>query len=100
MWMTLNQLKTNSAKFAHYRPKIQKVIEVFEFWSLKQHPLYQVKKNKQLMNTMLLLTNCEVHTRKYSDRSLDVRKTKVRIFSSMDRTNWSIRALLYSRNQY
>ena len=34
-------------------------------------------------NNMLLLTNCEVHTGKYSDRSLDVRterKTKVRIF--------------------
>ena len=51
---------------------------------------------------MLLLTNCEVHTGKYSDRSLDlgsnevrsVRKTKVRIFSRMDRTNWSIRPLL------
>ena len=50
---------------------------------------------------MLLLTNCEVHTGKYSDRSLDVRterKTKDRIFSRMDRTNWSIRALLYSHN--
>ena len=38
---------------------------------------------------MLLLTNCEVHTAKYSDRSFDVgpnemrsiQKTKVRIFS-------------------
>ena len=50
---------------------------------------------------MLLLTNCEVHTVKYSDGSLDVRterKTKVRIFFRMDRTNWSIRALLYSCN--
>ena len=28
-----------------------------------------------------------------------VRKTKVRIFSSMDRTNWPIRALLYSHKQ-
>ena len=28
-----------------------------------------------------------------------VRKTEVRIFSRMDRTNWSIRALLYSHNQ-
>ena len=28
-----------------------------------------------------------------------VRKTKVRIFSRMDRTNWSIRASLYSHNQ-
>ena len=28
-----------------------------------------------------------------------VRKTKVRIFSRMDGTNWSIRALLYSHNQ-
>ena len=51
---------------------------------------------------MLLLTNCEVHTGKYSDRSFEVRterKPKVRIFSRMDRTNWSIRALLYSHNQ-
>ena len=29
-----------------------------------------------------------------------VRKAKVQIFSSMDRTNWSIRALLYSHNQH
>ena len=29
-----------------------------------------------------------------------VRKAKVQIFSRMDRTNWSIRALLYSRNQH
>ena len=53
-------------------------------------------------SNMLLLTNCEIHTGKYSDRSLDVRterKPKVGIFSRMDRTNWSIRALLYSRNQ-
>ena len=28
-----------------------------------------------------------------------VQKTKVRIFSRIDRTNWSIRALLYSHNQ-
>ena len=28
-----------------------------------------------------------------------VRKTKVRIFSCMDRINWSIRTLLYSHNQ-
>ena len=51
---------------------------------------------------MLLLTNCEVQTGKYSDRSLDARierKTRVRTFSRMDRTNWSIRALLHSRKQ-
>ena len=29
-----------------------------------------------------------------------VRKAKVQIFSRMDRTNWSIRALLYSHNQH
>ena len=28
---------------------------------------------KKVDRTMLLLTNCEVHTGKYSDRSLDVR---------------------------
>ena len=38
---------------------------------------------------MLLLTNCEVHTGKYSDRSFEVRterKAEVRIFSRMDLT--------------
>ena len=40
MWMTLNHQKTNFAKFVLYRPKIQKVIEFFEFQSLTQHPLY------------------------------------------------------------
>ena len=52
---------------------------------------------------MLLLTNCEVHTGKYLDCSFEVqteRKTKIQIFSRMDRTNWSIRALLYSHNQH
>ena len=29
-----------------------------------------------------------------------IRKAKVQIFSRMDRTNWSIRALLYSHNQH
>ena len=28
-----------------------------------------------------------------------IRKAEVRIFSHVDRTNWSIRALLYSHNQ-
>ena len=54
-------------------------------------------------HTMLLLTNCGVHTGKYLDRSFEVRterKAKVIIFSRMDRTNWSIRALLYSHNQH
>ena len=54
----------------------------------------------------LLLTNCEVHTGnirtavlKYGPNEVRfVRKTKVRIFSRMDQTNWSIRALLYSHN--
>ena len=52
---------------------------------------------------MLLLTNCEVHTGKYLDRSFEVRterKAKVQIFSRIDRTNWSIRPLLYSHNQH
>ena len=58
-------------------------------------------------NDMLLLTNCEVHTGKYSDRSFDVRteqseyeKRKFRVFSLMDRANWSIRDFLYSQNQH
>ena len=53
--------------------------------------------------TILLLTNFEVQTGKYLDRSFEVRterKAKVQIFSRMDRTNWSIRALLYSYNQH
>ena len=53
---------------------------------------------------MLLLTNCEVHTGKYLDGSFEVRteRSEVRTknygpnISRMDRTNWSIRALLYS----
>ena len=54
------------------------------------------------VNIMLLLTNCEVHTGKYLDRNFEVRterKAEVRIFSLMDWTNWSVRALLYSHNQ-
>ena len=39
MWMTLNYLKTNSTKLAHYRLKVQKVIEFFDFQSSVQHPL-------------------------------------------------------------
>ena len=56
----------------------------------------------QEVNIVVLFTNCEVHTGKYSARSFEVRterKAKVRIFSRMDRINWSIRALLYCRNQ-
>ena len=33
----------------------------------------EVNAEKAKGSIMLLLTNCEVHTRKYSDRSLDVR---------------------------
>ena len=39
MWMTINHLITNSTKLAHYRLKIRKVIEFFEFQSLTQHSL-------------------------------------------------------------
>ena len=42
MWMTFNHLKTNSTKLAHYRLKLRKVIELFEFQSLMQHPLFGV----------------------------------------------------------
>ena len=55
-----------------------------------------------LWTTVLFLTNCEVHMGKYFDRSFEVRterKAEVRIFSRMDTTDWSIRALLYSHNQ-
>ena len=59
-------------------------------------------KSTIISNNMLLLTNCEVHTGKYSDRGFEVRterKAEVRMFSRMDRTNWSVRALLYSHSQ-
>ena len=57
---------------------------------------------------MLLLTNREVLREnvwiavlKYGLNEVrSVRKPKVQIFSRMDRTNWSIRALLYSHNQH
>ena len=39
-WMTFIRLKTNCTKSAHYRLKIRKVIEFFDFLSLMQHPLY------------------------------------------------------------
>ena len=68
--------------------------------SMKKH---QNSVFANLFHTMLLLTNCEVHTGKYLDHSFEVRterKAKVQIFSRMDRTNWSIRALLYSHNQH
>ena len=45
---------------------------------------------------MLLLTNCEVHTGKYLDRSFELRTERSDIFH-VDRTDWSIRALLYSQ---
>ena len=45
MWMTFNHLKTNSIKFAHYRLKIRKVIELYDFQSLMQHPLYKTTIN-------------------------------------------------------
>ena len=56
---------------------------------------------------MVLLTNCEVYTGniwtavlKYAQNEVrSIRKAKIQIFSRMDGTNWSIRALLYSHNQ-
>ena len=41
LWMAFNHLRTNSTKFAHYRLKIRKVTEFFDFQSLMQHPLYE-----------------------------------------------------------
>ena len=54
---------------------------------------------------MLLLTNCGVHARKYLDRSFEVRTERSLVSTKnsgsniprMDRTNWSIRALLHSQ---
>ena len=76
-------------------------ISRYERFPQLQQALTAKQENRMRIN-MLLLTNCEVLTGKYSDRSLDVRteRSEVRIFSRMARTNWSIRALLYSRNQH
>ena len=38
--MTLNHLKTNSTKLEHYRLKIRKGIEFFDFQSLMKHTLW------------------------------------------------------------
>ena len=38
-WNFKSVEKTNSTKFTHYRLKIRKVIEFFDFQSLMQHPL-------------------------------------------------------------
>ena len=40
MWITFNYLKTNSTKLAHYRLEIRKVIELFYFLFLTQHPIF------------------------------------------------------------
>ena len=61
-----------------------------------------------LIHPMLLLTTREVHTGNIRTAVLmygpnevrSVRKTKVRIFSRMDRPNWSIRYLLCRHNQH
>ena len=37
--MTFNDLKTNCTRFANYRLKTRKVIELFNFQSLLQHSL-------------------------------------------------------------
>ena len=60
------------------------------------------------IDIMLLLTNCEVHTGPYSDRSLDVRTERSNIRTKYYSPNifpygphnWSIRALLYSHKQH
>ena len=41
--MTFNHLKTNCRKFAHYRLKIRKVFEFFDFQPSIQHPLFGTK---------------------------------------------------------
>ena len=59
--MTLNHLKTDSTKLAHYRLKIWKVIEFFDFQSLMQHPLFStvlcgVRQDKPVNITDILLS--------------------------------------------
>ena len=64
--------------------------------------------NLDAVDNMLLLNNCKVHTGNYLDRSFEVRtersdvrtKYKGPNISRMDRTNWSIRALLHNHNQH
>ena len=46
--MTFNHIKTNSAKLAHYRFKIRKVLSFSYFQSLMQHRLYSDKLQKRL----------------------------------------------------
>ena len=43
--LNFNFLKTNYTKFAHYRLKIRKFIEFFDFQSLVQHPLTKMFKS-------------------------------------------------------
>ena len=52
--MTFDPLKTNSGKFAQYRLKIQKVIELFDFEPLMQHPLYKQRKPESCIFSGLL----------------------------------------------
>ena len=52
--MTYNHLKTNNAKLAHYRVKIRKVIEFFDFQSLMQHSLYPLLKFLHIDNEIFL----------------------------------------------
>ena len=46
-----------------------------EIWELEKISLSAAafKEDTNMFSTMLLLTNCEVHKAKYSDRSFDVR---------------------------
>ena len=63
--------------------------------------LWKLREKQTFANTER--DNCEVHTGKYLDRGFKVlteRKTKVQIFSRMEQTSWSTRALLFSHNQH
>ena len=45
-WMTFNNLKTNCTKLAHYKLKIRKVIELFDFQTLMQYPLWRPREDQ------------------------------------------------------
>ena len=57
--MTLNHLKTNSAKFAHYILEIQKVLEFFKFRSLTQHLLWTSLILAALLLLIAILNSCK-----------------------------------------
>ena len=67
------------------------LIEHREYNRLKDNPT--THDNEIVFDTILLLTNCEVHTAKYSDRSFEKLRSEYFPYGT---NNCLIRALLYS----